>query len=246
MVPLMIIEAEVGIQALAYDAAFGWDDAGGKVGDMRDDVEFYSEIWFRRLYPELFGTPSVPGQRWNWPNYPASRARREFIHLVNDLPQDDDYYPGPVPAPGAVIANVYFSTHWRTELEAETRGRISQNVCYVYSLSDADRAYLQYPDPTMALDGMLTPMSTMTGIRAEPRALAHLRRVSSYSDRARGPILLAHNVADGITPVEDTAVCADLMASTRTQGPTNPRLLRLAGPLQLHGASDAGVVRNDG
>jgi hypothetical protein len=197
--------------SLAYDAAFGWDDSWGKVEDLRDDIEFWSEVWGPKVFDEIL---------WHWmPGYPANYARWEFIRLVNDMPKDDYYYYPPVwrTAPGAAIANMYFSVHSRAELEVEAGGRVSQNVGYVYALSDEERAYLLNLDPTLNLDAMLAQMNAMSGIRAEPWALAHLRRVGSYSGRVHGPILMAHNVADGITPVEGTTVYADLMASARRQ-----------------------------
>ena len=197
--------------SLAYDAAFGWDESWGKVEDVRDDIEFWSEVFYPKVHDEIL---------WMWEEgYPANKARWEFIRLVNDLPEDDYYYYPTVwrPAPGAAIANMYFSVHSRAELEVEAGGRVSQNVGYVYSLSEDEKAYLLDLDPELDLDGMLDQMNAMTGIRAEPRAFAHLRRVGSYSGRVHGPILMAHNVADGITPVEGTTVYADLMASARTQ-----------------------------
>jgi hypothetical protein len=72
-------------------------------------------------------------------------------------------------------------------------------------------------DPTLDLDGMLAHMNAMTGITAEPRAAAHLRRIGEYSGRVHGPLLMAHNVADGICPVEGTTEYANLMASVGTQ-----------------------------
>jgi len=196
--------------ALAYDAAFGWDESWGKVEDMRDDVEFYSEIW----WPTVFGQILAPGV----PGYPLNVARWEFMRLVNDLPADDYYtYTGPVAMPPAAIATWYFSTHSRAELEVEAGGRVSQNVGYVYSLSDDERDYLLDLDPSLDLNGMLAQMNAMTGITAEPRARAHMLRIGDYSGRVHGPILMAHNTVDGIAPVEGTTEYANLMASVGTQ-----------------------------
>ena len=72
--------------ALAYDAAFGWLDSWGAVDDVRDDIEFYGDVWFAKAYDELF----VPA-------YPANFARWEFVRLVSDLPMGGYYsYEGPV------------------------------------------------------------------------------------------------------------------------------------------------------
>jgi hypothetical protein len=140
------------------------------------------------------------------------------MRLVNNLPVDDYYtYTGPVAMPPAAISTWYFSTHARAELEVEAGGRVSQNVGYVYTLTDEDRAYLLNLDETLDLDAMLAQMNAMTGIRAEPRAYAHMRRIGEYSGRVHGPILMAHNVVDGISPAEGTPEYANLMASVGTQ-----------------------------
>jgi len=192
--------------ALAYDAAFGWDESWGQVEDLRDDVEFYSEIW-PKVFPELFV-----------PSYPANFARWEFVRLVNGLPMEG-YYTNPFPWPDkplGVVALVFFSTA-QVQLEVEARGRVSQNVGYVYTLSDDDRAYLLDLDENLNLDEMLAQMNAMTGIKADPWALAYLRRTGEYSGRVHGPILMAHNMVDVIAPVEHTTEYANLMASVGKQ-----------------------------
>jgi hypothetical protein len=192
--------------ALAYDAAFGWDESWGQVEDLRDDLEFYSEVWGPKGWAEFFV-----------PSYPANLPRWEFVRLVNDMPSEDYYaYEGPVAMPAAAISNLYFSTQLRADLEAEAGGRVSQNVGYVYSLSPDERAYLLGLDPTLDLDGMLAQMNAKTGITADPVALAYMRRIGEFSGRVHGPILMAHTVIDGVTRVESTTEYANLMASAHT------------------------------
>lgn len=193
--------------ALAYDAAFGWDPSWGFVEDVRDDLEFYGDVWFAKAYDEFFT-----------PTYPANFARWEFVRLVNNLPLEDYYmYDGPLPMPPAGISNMYFSTFERAQLEGAAGGRVSQNIGYVYSLSADDRAYLQALDPALDLDAMLAQMNAMTGIKADPWALAFMERIGEFSGRVQGPILMAHTVKDGVNPVEHTTEYAKLMASVGTE-----------------------------
>ncbi len=193
--------------ALAYDAAFGWLDSWGQVDDVRDDIEFYGDVWFAKAYDEIF-TPS----------YPANFARWEFMRLVSDMPMGGYYsYTGPVAMPPGAIAMTYFMTAQRAELEVRAGGRISDNVGYVYSLSDADKGYLLSLDPTLDIDGMLAQMNAMTGIKADPWALSYLKRYGEYSGRIHGPVLMAHNVEDPITPVEGTTEYASLVSAAKKQ-----------------------------
>ena len=193
--------------ALAYDAAFGWLDSWGTVDDVRDDIEFYGDVWFAKVYDEFF----VPA-------YPANFARWEFIRLVGDMPLGGYYsYPGPVSMPPGAIAMMYFATAQRAELEVRAGGRISANVGYVYSLSDAERAYLLGLDPTLDIDGMLAEMNAMTDTAGDPWAMAYLRRYGEYSGRVHGPVLMAHNVEDPISPAEGVTEYANLVASVGKQ-----------------------------
>ncbi len=188
--------------ALAYDAAFGWDESWGQVDDMRDDFNFFTEVW-DRFWGEFLN--------------PLYRPRWEFVRLVNGLPSAG-YYTNPFPWPmgPGLLYLMFFSTQQRADLEVEAGGRVSQNVGYVYSLTADERAYLLSLDPTLDLDGMLAQMNAKTGITADPRALAYLRRTGEFSGRVHGPILMAHNVQDVIAPVEHTTEYANLMASVRT------------------------------
>lgn len=193
--------------ALAYDAAFGWDPSWGLVEDVRDDIEFYGDVWFYKVMAEFFV-----------PEYPANFSRWEFVRLVNDLPFEDFYvYNGPADMPPVGISRTFFATYQRAEFEVAAGGRVSQNIGYVYSLSDADRAYLQALDPALDLDAMLAQMNAMTGIKADPGALAFVRRIGEFSGRVHGPILMGHTVVDGICRVENTTEYANLMAAAGTQ-----------------------------
>jgi len=68
--------------ALAYNVAFeNWNDAWGTPGDLRDDLNFLTEV-----------APSIPP-----PNSAGRYGRWEFIRLVNRIPGDTYYSAGGVP-----------------------------------------------------------------------------------------------------------------------------------------------------
>ena len=93
---------------------------------------------------------------------------------------------------------------------------------------------------------MLAEMNAMTDTAGDPWAMAYLRRYGEYSGRVHGPILMAHNIEDPITPVEGVTNYANLVASAGKQELLTPRLLRVAGALQLHRRASAGADRRDG
>lgn len=181
--------------AVAYDAAFGWDDSWGEVGDVRDDMEFYEDVWFAKMQAELFD-----------PEFPANFAKWEFIRLVNHIPEGGYWYPAGAMDMPSVIALSYFATGQRVEWEVRAGGPIASNVGHVYDLTEEGRAYLAGLDPTMDIDGMLAHMNGMTDIEAAPKALAYLRRYGEFTGRIRVPVLMVHNTADPISLVEHTTV----------------------------------------
>jgi pimeloyl-ACP methyl ester carboxylesterase len=184
--------------ALSYDQVFGWPDSWGKVNDVRDDIDFYGDVWFPKVMAEIFD--------------PANYAKWEFIRLVGDLPMGGFYsYTGPVPMPQGVIAMIFFMTAQRAELEVRAGGAVSDNMGYVYNLNDAEKAYLWSLDPTLDLEGMLAEMNMQTGYQADPWAQSYLDRYGEFRGQIHGPVLLAHNIEDPITPVEGTTEYADLV-----------------------------------
>jgi pimeloyl-ACP methyl ester carboxylesterase len=192
--------------AVAYDAAFGWSANWGEVGDVRNDMEFYEDVWFAKIQPELFD-----------PEFPANFPRWEFVRLVNNIPEAAYYYPAGAMNMPSVIALSYFATGQRVEWEARAGGPIASNVGHVYTLTDQERAYLLGLDPGMDVDGMLAHMNGMTNIEAAPQALAYLRRYGEFSGRIRVPVLMVHNTDDPISLVQHTTVYADLLADRGTE-----------------------------
>jgi pimeloyl-ACP methyl ester carboxylesterase len=175
--------------ALAYDVAFGWPESWGTVADIRDDIDFWSDVWNAKVMPEIF-TPS---------NHP----KWEFIRRVTGTPEGGYYgYAGPVAMPPAVIAMSYFITEQRAELEMRAGGVLSQNLGRVYSLSEGDTTELE--GLGIPVEAWLAEMNDRTSYRADPNARNYLKRYADYAGKIKIPVMLVHNVEDSITPVKHT------------------------------------------
>ena len=174
------------VQAVAYDAAFGWPAAWGAVGDVKDDINFDTEV--SPIFFEEFG---------NSENF----GLFEFVRLVSDLPIGGYYAPAGF-LPPAVIVNTYLFTAGRAELEVKARGPVAQNVNHVYRLSDAETTYLQLLG--VDVTGLLGMMNAHTNISAYPPARAFLKR-TDFNGQIYDPVVMVHNIEDPMLPVEHTS-----------------------------------------
>jgi pimeloyl-ACP methyl ester carboxylesterase len=193
--------------ALAYDAAFGWHAAWGAVGDVRDDVDFDTEV-----------APTLAGQLLG----PSGFGKSEFIRLVTGtVPRDL-----PAPAfPSWLFTNMFFATEARAELERRAGGPYVQNVTHAYSLSAADKAYLA----TLGVDAdpLLAHMNANPDIAPPPSARNYAEHWADFTGRIKKPILTLHTRTDSLVPVQHEAAYAadvgavgrsDLLAQAYTSG----------------------------
>jgi hypothetical protein len=123
--------------ALAYQTVFGMPASWGTPGDVRDDIDFDTEV-----QPKLISEVSNPA---NFPKF-------EFLRLVTGTP-GRGINPPPPPAfyPGWLFTDMFFATEARSELERRAGGSIVQNLDRNYNLTGAERGYL------MAI-GLLPPL----------------------------------------------------------------------------------------
>ena len=115
--------------ALAYDVTFGWPEAWGTPGDVRDNL-LYSPDVLSVIGPQMASVAVDP----------LALAKFEFIRRVLDLPAND-FYPDPAdPAnkPGGFLVDMAFATQARAEIEQRANGAVSQNRDHVYSLAADD------------------------------------------------------------------------------------------------------------
>ena len=214
-----------GVNAAAYNAAFGWPAAWGSTGDVRDDVDFETQV-----LPKLVAEVSNP----------VNFGKVEFIRLVTGAAPRA--FPAPV-YPSWFITNMYFTTEARGELERRAGGPVVQNLTHVYSLSAADKVYLA----TLGVDAdaLLATMNAGRNISAPPSSRNYVEHWADYSGKIKKPVLTLHTQTDTLVPVSHESAYAatvaaagrsDLLAQTYTSGIghcnfTGPQLLTALGAL---------------
>ncbi len=173
---------------LAYDTVFGMPAAWGNPGNVRDDIDFDTEV-LAKLFPEL----SSP---LNFPKF-------EFIRLVGGTP-GRGITPPPPPAfyPNWVITDVFFATEARAELERRARGAVTQNLDRNYNLTDAERAYLMGLGlPGAVIDNWLLAMNGGRIYSAPNRSRNYLERNANYTGEINKPVLTLHTLIDPLVTV---------------------------------------------
>jgi pimeloyl-ACP methyl ester carboxylesterase len=211
--------------SLAYKAAFGWNDAWGTVGDVRDDLDFDTEV-----------VPKMIGEITN----PVNFGRFEFIRLVTGAAP----LAFPAPAyPSWILTNMFFGTEGRAELERRAGGPVGQNLTHLYTLSTADKAYLAVLG--VEADALLAQMNAGRTIAAKTSARNYVEHWADYSGKIKKPVLTLHTQTDSLVPAAHESAYAatvaaagrsELLAQTFTSGNghcnfTGPQLLTALGAL---------------
>jgi pimeloyl-ACP methyl ester carboxylesterase len=165
---------------LAYDVTMGWPEQWGDVNDVRDDLDFDSEV-----------APVLIGQLQNQANF----GRFEFIRLVNDIPAES-FYPDGKTAQPFLFVRMFFASEARAELERRAGGPVAQNQDHVYELNNAEKAYLA----TLGVnaDQLLATMNARTNITAPKPSRKYIQQHADYSGLIKGPVLALHNRKDGL------------------------------------------------
>jgi dienelactone hydrolase len=161
--------------ASAYAAVFGWPAAWGTPSDVRDDLDFESEV-----LPVLISQLTAPG----------GFGRFEFIRLVTGVPRGPEW-------PFAIW---FFTTEGRAELERRAGGPVVQNLDHNYAVSAADRAYLAgLGVGASAVDGYLADM-TANRVGAYQPARHYLELYADYSGKIKSPVLTLDTTVDALVP----------------------------------------------
>ncbi len=169
--------------ALAYAVAFGWKPEWGTPGDIRNDLDFMTEV-----------LPHVQQQLT-----PDKKGRWEFIRLVNRIPIDSYYAPM-----NFRITTFYFATAVRAELEDRAGGAIAENIGRVYTLTDPEKSYLA--GLGVDADELLAEMNARTMFTADPNARNYAEHYVNPSGRITRPVLTLHTTGDALaTPNNESA-----------------------------------------
>jgi hypothetical protein len=189
---------------LAYDVVFGIPASWGTVGEVRNDIDFDTEV-LAKLAPELSNIANFP--------------KFEFIRLVAKNP-GRGLTPPPPPAfyPGWVLTDLFFLTEARAELQRRAGGPIVQNIDQNYTLAAAEKAYLAGLGlPTAVVDAWLAQMNARRDIEAKPSARNYVRNNTDFNGKIRNPILTVHTIIDPLLVVANESAYAELNASRDKQ-----------------------------
>ncbi|HEX6047427.1 MAG TPA: hypothetical protein VFZ22_23250 [Pyrinomonadaceae bacterium] len=189
---------------LAYDVVFGVPPSWGTAGEVRNDLDFDTEV-LAKLAPELSNIANFP--------------KFEFIRLVAGTP-GRGINPPPPPAfyPGWVVTDMFFLTEARAELQRRAGGAFVQNLNHNYSLTDAEKAYLAGIGlPTPVVDAWLAAMNARRDIQADPSARNYVRNNTDYNGKIRNPLLTMHTIVDPLVTVTNENAYAELNAAAGKQ-----------------------------
>jgi pimeloyl-ACP methyl ester carboxylesterase len=183
--------------SLAYDVALGWQLSWGSVGDVRDDLNFETDV-----YPILLGQVTNP----------VNFGRFEFIRLVCDVPFEE-FYPDPLDPlkPNWLLTDMIYATEYRAELECRAKGPVAQNLDHVYSLTSGEIFYLN--GLGVDANALLAEMNARTNIEARLPSRKYMERYSDYSGELKRPVITIHNKADGLVHVANERVYRDTVFS---------------------------------
>lgn len=174
--------------ALAYHTVFGMPSAWGNFGDVRDDLDFDTEV-LAKLVPEL----SAPT---NFPKF-------EFLRLVTGTPGRGIQPPAPPNFyPNWVLTDMFFSMEARAELERRAGGPIVQNIDREYTITAQERAYLNALGViSPIIDSWLVTMNTNRVVQAPKFSRNYLEKYSNYSGLIKDPVLTMHTIIDPLVTV---------------------------------------------
>ena len=189
---------------LAYDIIFGIPASWGTVGEVRNNIDFETEV-LAKLGPELQNVANFP--------------KFEFIRLVAKNP-GRGLIPPPPPNfyPGWALTDFFFFTEARAELQRRAGGPFVQNLDQSYDLLPAEKAYLASIGlPTPVVDAWLAQMNARRDVTAKPSARNYVRNNTDFNGKIRNPILTVHTIIDPLLVVANESAYAELNAAAGKQ-----------------------------
>jgi hypothetical protein len=184
--------------ALAYDLLFGIPASWGTVGEVRNDIDFETEV-----APKLFAEVSNP---FNFGKF-------EFIRLVTGIPGQGIVSP-PGFYPNWVFAH-FSNFESRAELQRRAGGPFVQNLNQMYGLTSAEKTYLA--GLGVDADALLSQMNGRRNIVAPPAPRNYVERNADYSGMIKHPVLTLHTTIDEIVQVSNESAYADTIAAAGRQ-----------------------------
>ena len=185
---------------LAYDVVFGTPATWGTVAEVRNNIDFETEV-----FPKLLAEVSNPT---NFPKF-------EFVRLVAGNP-GRGITPPPPPGffPGWVFTDMIFLTEFRAELQRRAGGPFVQNLDQSYTLTAAEKAYLMgLGVPGFVIDGWLAQMNLRTNIAAPPAPRNYVERFATFKGKIKDPVLTLHTIIDPLVTVSNESAYAETVAA---------------------------------
>jgi pimeloyl-ACP methyl ester carboxylesterase len=181
--------------SLAYASAFGWQDAAwGPVENLRDDLDFFKDV-----YPIMVMPNAATFGRW------------EFIRLVMQIPPPAFW--GTDGQTGNPLFGLGFwkATWQRAQAEATNGGPVAENVGMQYTLTTTEKAYLS----AMGVDAepLLAFMNARNNIAADLAARKHAAHWGQPTGKLQRPTLTMHAIYDGLAVVSQETAYADLVTA---------------------------------
>jgi hypothetical protein len=172
--------------ALAYDTLFGMPAAWGNFGDIRDDIDFETEV-LSKIVAEV--------------SNPINFPKFEFIRLVVGTP-GRGITPGPTFYPAWLFPTMFYATEVRSELERRAGGPIVQNLDREYSLTASERAYLMgFGIPGAVIDGWLLQMNGNRTVSAPNYSRNYVERNANFNGKILNPVLTMNSIIDPLATV---------------------------------------------
>lgn len=183
---------------VGYDVVFGMPGTWGNPGDVRDNIDFETEV-----FPKLFTEVSSPA---NFPKF-------EFLRLVGGAPGRGITAPAGF-YPNWLFTDMFFTTEARAELERRAGGPIVQNRDRNYNLTAAERAYLMsFGLPGVVLDTWLAQMNGQRIFEAPNYSRNYVERYANYSGKIKNPVLTMHTIVDELVVVGQEREYAETVAN---------------------------------
>ena len=224
--------------ALAYHVTLGWPEEWGSVGDVRDDLDFETEV-APILTAQVYDLSDPSNPTLNLTNF----GKFEFLRLVNHLPLDG-FYDGVVPLKQWLFGDMHFATSARAELENRAGGPVAQNLNHTYTLSDDDKDDLALIG--VNAEALLSEMNQQTVFEADSSARNYLKKYADFGGELERPVLTIQPIGDGMAvPANSTVYQGTVEAASASdlllQKYTNGNMHAVFTPAQVYAAFEAMV-----
>jgi hypothetical protein len=187
---------------LAYKVAFGIPASWGTPGNVRDDLNYETDVLPKLLFADTAD--------------PAYVGKLEFIRLVVQTAGPGTIPPPPIWFTGAgFLTNMFFLTEAKAELERRAGGPPNQNLTHTYSLTAREKAYLALLG--VNANPLLAAMNA-EDYAADTSARNYAEHWSDYSGKLKGPMLTLHTQVDTLVPPAHESAYAATVASAGRSG----------------------------